>query len=282
MNDRKTKHGQVRTPPYDTVDMPFLKLMVHIGKTEGWKRLYRGLTSAIVGSGLSWALYFGWHEGFKRWILSLRKGRKRLTAADEMLAAAMAGVLTTLIVNPIWVINTRMKVAAKKRLAAKTDVVVPGAAVVVAGGQNGAAVNGGVSNGNGHTNGVGVGKGASEAADGDSGSGKTTNFMELIRKEGLMGWLTGIVPSLLLLINPAIQLLVYARLRRMVQKRFGRAPGASEAAVMGAVSLGFGVWFSGFGPEGSIQELFIPMIARSRPVPHRVFSAHNPVVADFP
>ena len=242
MNDRKTKPGQVRTPPYDTVDMPFLKLMVHIGKTEGWKRLYRGLTSALVGSGLSWALYFGWHEGFKRWILSLRKGQKRLSAADEMLAAAMAGVLTTLIVNPIWVINTRMKVAAKKRLAAKTDVVVPGAAVV-AGGQNGASINGGVSNGNGHTNGVGGGKGASEAADGDRGSGKTTNFVELIRKEGLMGWLTGIVPSLLLLINPAIQLLVYARLRRMVQKRFGRAPGASEAAVMGAVSLGSRVWF---------------------------------------
>lgn len=248
-SDGRSSHhltGQVQTPPYDTVDMPFLKLMVHIGKTEGWKRLYRGLTSAIVGSGLSWALYFGWHEGFKRWILSLRKGQKRLSASDEMLAAAMAGVLTTLIVNPIWVINTRMKVAAKKRLAAKTDVVVPGAAVAH-GGQNGtaaasaaaaAAADGGISNGYG--NGVAGGRGLSEAeAAEDRASAKTTNFMELIRKEGLMGWLTGIVPSLLLLINPAIQLLVYARLRRIVQKRFGRAPGASEAAVMGAVCPGF-------------------------------------------
>lgn len=203
--------------------MPFLRLLIHIGKKEGWQRLYRGLPSAIVGSGLSWALYFGWHEGFKRWILSL-KGQKRMAASDEMLAAAMAGILTTLIVNPIWVINTRMKVAAKKRAAAKAGGGDPN-------GNGHVAPNaGGEAGGNGHASAAG------NSEEEVSTRAKTTSFTELIRKEGLMGWLTGIVPSLLLLINPAIQLLVYARLRRLLQKRMGRGPGPTEAALMGAVS----------------------------------------------
>ena len=39
--------------------MPYFELVRHIIRTEGWQRLYRGMPSAISGTGLSWALYFG-------------------------------------------------------------------------------------------------------------------------------------------------------------------------------------------------------------------------------
>jgi hypothetical protein len=50
--------GQVAAPPYDK-PMGYFELIRFIVKTEGWQRLYRGMPSAISGTGLSWALYFG-------------------------------------------------------------------------------------------------------------------------------------------------------------------------------------------------------------------------------
>lgn len=56
------------------------------------------------------------------------KRKAHTESALQMLAAAMAGILTTLVVNPIWVINTRIKLAAQKRrdiASADTHAVPP-------------------------------------------------------------------------------------------------------------------------------------------------------------
>ena len=65
-------------------------------------------------------------------------------------------------------------------------------------------------------------------------------IVALVRREGLLGWLSGIIPALILLINPAIQLAVYGWLRKWVQRKRGAAPRATDAFVMGAVSKFFG------------------------------------------
>jgi len=246
---------QVGAPPYDK-PMAYLELVRHIIRTEGWQRLYRGMPSAISGTGLSWALYFGWHEAFKRWMLSARRRKlgpdASLGAAHQMLAAAMAGILTTLVVNPIWVINTRIKLAAQKRRdIASADTHAKGEGNVGASSRVG-----------GHDTSTGKNKPiitipsspTSTAPDSPQvegavravkKAGTIAQVLELVKREGIMGWLSGIVPALILLINPAIQLLTYARLRKMVlQAKGGKPPSAGEAALIGAMSKFLAVLFT--------------------------------------
>jgi len=208
------------------------------------QRLYRGLGSALGGAGLSWALYFAWNDWFKRSMVAskVRKGLKgKLSALEEMLCAAVAGILTTLVVNPIWVINTRLKLAAEKRqkLTGAPQAGVEAAAQPAA--REGKEV-----------------KAVKE-------KNTVAAIVALVRREGLLGWLSGIIPALILLINPAIQLAVYGWLRKWVQRKRGAAPRATDAFVMGAVSKFFAVILTfpaqtiklrmqaGLtGPEGSI------------------------------
>jgi hypothetical protein len=192
---------QVRAPPYDNVgQMPFFKLLRHIIDTEGWRRLYRGLGSALGGAGLSWALYFAWNDWFKRQLL-LRKSRSggargKLSALEEMCCAAVAGILTTLVVNPIWVINTRLKLAAQRREKKSQATLTPPREGHGAAGQAAGANGGG-------------GQGDRERVGRDSGEGsfpergmvkevKESNtiaaVVALVRKEGLLGWLSVSLP----------------------------------------------------------------------------------------
>jgi hypothetical protein len=210
------------------------------------QRLYRGLSSALGGAGLSWALYFAWNDWFKRSFVAskVRKGLKgKLSGVEEMMCAAVAGVLTTLVVNPIWVINTRLKLAAEKRKnKLNGSPGAPGAAV-----SHPAA--------------------ASEGKEVKAVREKNTlaAIVALVQREGILGWLSGIIPALILLINPAIQLAVYGRLRKWVARKRGSAPHASDAFLMGAISKFFAVILTfpaqtiklrmqaGLkGPEGSI------------------------------
>ena len=98
---------------------------------------------------LVWLTWLQWNELFKRWLKSLKHKKNpsqslttiKLTAIEEMLSATVAGILTTVIVNPIWVrkpwrcdgdwwdesaqhvqvINTRLKIAAKKAFGKKEN-----------------------------------------------------------------------------------------------------------------------------------------------------------------
>lgn len=214
------------------------------------QRLYRGLGSALGGAGLSWALYFAWNDWFKRSVIAskIRKGLKgKLSGVEEMMCAAVAGILTTLVVNPIWVINTRLKLAAERRkrldgrlngaLGAGTEAASPPAA------------------------GAPVGKEVKAVKEKNT----VAAIVALVKREGILGWLSGIIPALILLINPAIQLAVYGWLRKWVARQRGAPPRASDAFIMGAISKFFAVILTfpaqtiklrmqaGLtGPEGSI------------------------------
>ncbi|GLA49131.1 hypothetical protein AnigIFM63604_004755 [Aspergillus niger] len=76
----------------------------------GIKAFYRGLTPNIVGNSTSWALYFLCYGNIKGVMRSWRSGSQdqALTSADYFLASGSAGMLTSALTNPIWVIKTRM------------------------------------------------------------------------------------------------------------------------------------------------------------------------------
>ncbi|PWY64303.1 mitochondrial carrier [Aspergillus heteromorphus CBS 117.55] len=75
----------------------------------GLAAFYRGLTPNIVGNSTSWALYFLCYGNIKTAMRTWRGTHDRaLTSADYFLASGSAGMLTSILTNPIWVIKTRM------------------------------------------------------------------------------------------------------------------------------------------------------------------------------
>ncbi|VUC36859.1 unnamed protein product [Clonostachys rosea] len=69
--------------------------------------LYRGLTPNLIGNASSWASFFFFKARVER-ALKYWRGRDRPTPADYFISPAVAGAITTVLTNPIWVIKTRM------------------------------------------------------------------------------------------------------------------------------------------------------------------------------
>lgn len=70
--------------------------------------LYRGLMPNMIGNSVSWALYFLWYRNLKDLFKSTRGQGQRLGSSDYFLSSGIAGILTAVCTNPIWVIKTRM------------------------------------------------------------------------------------------------------------------------------------------------------------------------------
>ncbi|OXV06024.1 hypothetical protein Egran_06208 [Elaphomyces granulatus] len=87
-----------------------LRLIREISRYEGGiSALYRGLTPNILGNSTSWGFYFLCYGNIKD---SMRKNRgsehNDLRASEYFVASGVAGLLTAIFTNPIWVIKTRM------------------------------------------------------------------------------------------------------------------------------------------------------------------------------
>jgi hypothetical protein len=108
-----------------------------------------------------------------------------------MAAGAVAGSLTVLITNPIWVVNTRMT-------APKSQDTLP---------SNKAAPVKKPST-------IGV-------------------FLQILREEGLGGFFAGVMPALVLVINPILQYTVFEQLKNMVERKRRVTP--KDAFYLGAI-----------------------------------------------
>ncbi|KAL4789907.1 mitochondrial carrier domain-containing protein [Aspergillus venezuelensis] len=95
-----------------------LRIIREIFHNEGgFAAFYRGLTPNIIGNSSSWALYFLFYGNVKD-IIGLWRSQKDpysenqkgglLTSSDYFVASGSAGILTSVLTNPIWVIKTRM------------------------------------------------------------------------------------------------------------------------------------------------------------------------------
>jgi adenine nucleotide transporter 17 len=108
-----------------------------------------------------------------------------------MAAGAVAGSLTVLLTNPIWVVNTRMTARGKQDAA-----TLPGGKPVKA------------------PSTIGV-------------------FLQILREEGLSGFFAGVMPALVLVINPILQYTIFEQLKNSVEKRRRVTP--KDSFYLGAV-----------------------------------------------
>ncbi|CAK7241943.1 MAG: hypothetical protein STHCBS139747_003416 [Sporothrix thermara] len=189
-------------------DSTFLKAVEGIVAREGVSGLYAGLDSAIFGIGITNFVYYYWYEWtravFERRAAAGVVGRVsgQLTTLESMMAGALAGSATVILTNPIWVVNTRMTT---RQRAAKSDEE--------------------------------AGEAGEVGKDGKDGKKKSVStlgtLLALLREEGPRALFAGVVPALVLVINPILQYTLFEQLKNAVQKRRPVTPGV--AFVLGAL-----------------------------------------------
>ncbi|KAG0151506.1 hypothetical protein CROQUDRAFT_650914 [Cronartium quercuum f. sp. fusiforme G11] len=86
-----------------------LEAALHLIQREGFVSLYDGLGSSLIGIAITNGIYYLFFEE-TRAILLRTRNRLPLTTLQSMLAGAVAGSMTAVLTNPIWVVNTRQTV----------------------------------------------------------------------------------------------------------------------------------------------------------------------------
>ena len=80
-------------------------------RNEGVRALYQGLSSSILGSSISWGLYFFMYDSSKNYFQKhgfvARDGQ--ITGLGLIMSSLNAGVVTCLVTHPIWLIKTRLQ-----------------------------------------------------------------------------------------------------------------------------------------------------------------------------
>ncbi|CDK29402.1 unnamed protein product [Kuraishia capsulata CBS 1993] len=164
-----------------------VEVLKKIVKQQGLKGLYNGLESAVIGNAATNFLYYYFYELTGK-TLSRRGSRQNsgLSVTQSIAAGAVAGSISRVATNPIWVTNTRMTVLAKEQQDLKKLNTLQA-------------------------------------------------LVYLVKTEGVKGLFNGVVPSLLLVLNPIIQYTVFEQLKTLILKVRRRRVTALDALILGAL-----------------------------------------------
>ncbi|KAK9285316.1 hypothetical protein L1049_024507 [Liquidambar formosana] len=92
-------------------NLPTYKNTAHavftIARIEGLRGLYAGFFPAVLGSTVSWGLYFFLYSRAKQRYSKNRE--EKLSPGLHLASAAEAGALVGLCTNPIWLVKTRLQ-----------------------------------------------------------------------------------------------------------------------------------------------------------------------------
>ncbi|WJX94246.1 Folate transporter 1, chloroplastic, variant 2 [Trifolium repens] len=78
-----------------------------ITRSEGLRGLYAGFLPGVLGSTISWGLYFFFYDNAKR--RYARSREEKLSPGLHLASAAEAGALVCLCTNPVWLVKTRLQ-----------------------------------------------------------------------------------------------------------------------------------------------------------------------------
>lgn len=97
---------------------------VDIVNREGLSGLYNGLNSSLLGIAIANGVYYYFYERTRDSILRSRAGGKGLSTLESILVGLVAGSATTIISNPVWVIQASQvaQTMAQDECASSKDV----------------------------------------------------------------------------------------------------------------------------------------------------------------
>ncbi|KMT09479.1 hypothetical protein BVRB_6g129500 isoform B [Beta vulgaris subsp. vulgaris] len=78
-----------------------------IARSEGLRGLYAGFSPAVLGSSVSWGLFFFFYSRAKK--RYSHDTEEKLSPRFHLAAAAEAGALVSFCTNPVWLIKTRLQ-----------------------------------------------------------------------------------------------------------------------------------------------------------------------------
>lgn len=131
---------------------------------------------------------------FEKAAIKAGRASKKLTTAESMMAGALAGSATVLITNPIWVVNTRMTA----RKSESSDQDLPG--------------------------------GSKKPKRSPSTIG---TLLSIIKHEGFSRLFAGVMPALVLVINPILQYTFFEQLKNILEARRKTTP--TDSFYLGAL-----------------------------------------------
>lgn len=82
--------------------------------------LYKGLSAGLLGTVVSFGIYFFWYRFFKNTLKYFRGTNTSFSDLDITLITFFSGVINSLLTNPIWFLNTRMALAKDKKSLVET------------------------------------------------------------------------------------------------------------------------------------------------------------------
>ncbi|GFP54156.1 peroxisomal membrane protein PMP47B [Trichoderma asperellum] len=177
----------------------FVEAVQKIIAREGVSGLYAGINSALFGISVTNFIYYYWYEWTRAFFekAATRAGRasKKLTTIESMIAGAIAGSATVIITNPIWVVNTRITTRRQN-----SDDVEAGAGAV---------------------------------AKRSKPPSTIGTLMALLKNEGPQALFAGVIPALVLVVNPILQYTLFEQMKNTVEKKRKITP--TVAFVLGAL-----------------------------------------------
>jgi adenine nucleotide transporter 17 len=138
----------------------------------------------LFGISITNFVYYYWYEWtrafFEKAAAKAGRANKKLTTVESMIAGAIAGSATVIITNPIWVVNTRVTTRKQDKEA---DVE------------------------------------AGEAPKPVKTPSTIGTLMSLLKNEGPQALFAGVIPALVLVINPILQYTLFEQMKNTVEKK---------------------------------------------------------------
>lgn len=154
--------------------------VMDIIKREGVLGLYDGLSSSLLGVAVTNGVYYYFYERSRGIILASRtQGGKGLSTLESIIAGLIAGSATTILSNPIWVIQTSQAVQTMNQ-PSDSDPTLPRPVI--------------------------------------KKLGFVETIRHILRKDGIGALWRGIGPALVLVINPVLQYTVFEQLKNFLVK----------------------------------------------------------------
>ncbi|KAG9009581.1 hypothetical protein FRB90_008278 [Tulasnella sp. 427] len=181
--------------------------VLEVLKNEGITGLYSGLSSSLLGIAVTNFVYYGFYEKSKSVVLRSRPG-KGLSTLESILVGMIAGSATTIISNPIWVIQTTQAVRTMEPSTPSSSDP----------------------------------SSTTSPAPKPRKLGLLESINHILENDGIAAFWRGIGPALALVVNPVIQYTVFEQLKnRLLARRTARlrAAGSASAAVLTSLDLFF-------------------------------------------